>query len=784
MKELKSKDLKISIRLPKNIKTSECIQELSVFIGQDEAIKSLERGLEINTKGYNIFVSGLTDTGRRTFVKRFLAEKSLLKNVPEDWVYVNNFENYRNPNVIKLKAGLGKLLKKKLKESREIIVKSIIAVFQSEDYQKRISELQKKKNEEKSKYLKEMIDKARKLDYDVKITQAGVSSSPIYKGKTLTKEVYETLPEDIKKELDKKGEKVVDLINKYILKLSSIDRDSIQMINDLNRDVAKFSIRGHIKELKEYFSDNKEIQNYLERMNEDILDNLNVFFSNEISPDKNFSQKYSVNLFVDNSSLKGCPVIEELNVNYSNLFGRIEYESKMGTLETDYRMIRAGAFHRANGGYLILDARTVLSEPYVWEKLKQVLSSSLQTIENLQYRIGLVSTVSLKPEPVPLNTKVIIIGEPWIYNRLSLLDPDFHKLFKIKAEFDWEMDFNPENAMNICRFICSTVKENKLLHFDREALKETIKKAIFMAGNRRKISTKFGKLKQLIIESSAEANESSPLVKAIHVKKAWNGIKMRASLYKEKMENAIYNNTIYIDTEGEKIGEINGLTVLENEDIAFGNPVKIIAKVSSGSKGFIDIQKETGLGGKIHHKASMTIQGYLNSNFGRDFPIDVNAFISFEQVYGKIEGDSASVAELVALLSSISEIPLKQSIAVTGSINQSGLVQPVGGIPFKIEGFYNICKKRGLDGSHGVIIPFSNINNLVLPDEIINDISKSRFHIWTIENVDEAIEILTGKKAGKRINSGKFEKNSFNERVKSKLENFYNILKKDDKEKH
>jgi lon-related putative ATP-dependent protease len=338
--------------------------------------------------------------------------------------------------------------------------------------------------------------------------------------------------------------------------------------------------------------------------------------------------------------------------------------------------------------------------------------------------------------------------------------------------------------MNICRFVCSTVKENGLLHFDRGALKETVKKAIFIAGDRRKISTKFGKLKQLIIESSAEANEDSSLVKAIHVKKAWNGIKMRASLYKEKMENAIYDNTIYIDTEGEKIGEINGLTVLENEDIAFGNPVKIIAKVSSGSKGFIDIQKETGLGGKIHHKASMTIQGYLNSNFGRDFPIDINAFISFEQVYGKIEGDSASVAELVALLSSISEIPLKQSIAVTGSINQSGLVQPVGGIPFKIEGFYNICKKRGLDGSHGVIIPFSNINNLVLPDEIIKDISKSRFRIWTIESVDEAIEILTGKKAGKRIDSGKFEKNSFNERVKSKLENFYNILKKSDKGKH
>jgi len=776
MRKISWKDLKLNIRLPRSIDKASCLPELEKFIGQERALEALEVGIRMSSMGFNIFVSGLTNTGRRTFVRKFLTSKIKDGRVSKDWLFVYNFNDPRSPNVISTPAGLGWKLKNDLESFVEIMVTSVKEAFQSDDYQKKANALQSENNERKNSLLKELVDKAREEQYLVQINQAGVATIPLWNDKPLTQEVYDALPDEYHKEIEKHGEKVRELVNSYILELRKLEREYGDKLKELNRQVATFAIEGHLSELKKKYKDNIEVTDFFERLKKDILDNLAYFFNENPDAMAFFKRRYAVNLFVDNSKSTGRPIVEEMNATYSNLFGRIEYVAKMGMLDTDHTMIRAGAIHRANGGYLILDAKNVLSEPYVWNTLKQVLFNGNLRIENLEHRLGFVSTVSLKPEPIPIDVKVILIGEPWIYQLLTAYDPDFKKLFKIKAEFDWEMDFNSESAEKFCRFVHSIASESSLLDFDRLALKEIIKKAILLSGNRKKLSIRFGTLKQLLEESSELAKiEGAAVVSRKYIEKAWNGMRRRVSLYRDKVEEEFERSTLYVDTKGKAAGEVNGLTVVETEDLSFGIPVKITAKVSPGSEGIVDIQREAGLSGKIHTKASLIVQGYLHARYAQLHPLSLNAYVSFEQVYSMVEGDSASVAEVVALLSAISGIPLKQSIAVTGSINQNGRVQPVGGVPQKIEGFFRLCKIKGFNGEQGVIIPRSNLDNLVLPDNIIAAVKNGLFHIWTVETVDEALELLSGKKAGSMNKNGLYPKGTFNKAVCDKLEKFYKI---------
>ncbi|OAA29926.1 peptidase S16 [Kosmotoga arenicorallina S304] len=776
MKKISWQELKLNINLPRSIDRASSLPELEEFIGQERALEALEIGIRMNKLGFNIFVSGLTNTGRRTFVRKFLAGKIKDGSTSKDWLYVYNFNDPRSPNVISTPAGLGGKLKKDLENFVEIMVTSVKEAFQSDDYQKKVNALQTENNERKNSLLKELVDRAREEQYLVQINQAGVATIPLWNEKPLTQEVYDALPEEYRREIEKHGEKVRELVNSYILELRKLERDYGDKLKELNRQVATFAIEGHLSELKKKYRTNKEVVDFLERLKKDILDNLAYFFNENSDAMIFFKKRYAVNLFVDNSKSTGRPIVEEMNATYSNLFGRIEYVAKMGMLDTDHTMIRAGAVHRANGGYLILDAKNVLSEPYVWNTLKRVLFDGNLRIENLEHRLGLVSTVSLKPEPIPIDFKVILIGEPWIYQLLTAYDPDFKKLFKIKAEFDWEMDFNSESAKKFCRFVHSIASESTLLDFDRTALKEIIKKAILLSGNRKKLSIRFGTLKQLLEESSELAKiKGAPIVSGKHIEEAWNGMRKRVSLYKDKIEEEFRNSILYVETSGKAVGEVNGLTVIETEDLSFGIPVKITAKVSPGNEGIVDIQREAGLSGKIHTKASLIVQGYLHARYAQHHPLSLNAFVSFEQVYSMVEGDSASVAEVAALLSAISGIPLKQSIAVTGSINQSGRVQPVGGIPQKIEGFFRLCEIKGLNGEQGVIIPQSNLDNLVLSDEVTAAVKKGLFHIWAVESVDEALELLSGKKAGVVDKTGHYPVATFNRVVCDKLEHFYKI---------
>jgi lon-related putative ATP-dependent protease len=776
MRKLNWREIDLKVTLPRKVKSTKSIDGLEEFIGQERAIKALETGLKIKARGYNIFVSGSTNTGRRTFVSRYLKKKAEGGETPGDWIYVYNFDDPRSPNSIPLKAGMGKSFQKEMGEFVEITINAISESFQSEDYQQKVSAIQSEQAENRSSLLKELIEKAREKDFTVQINQTGVATIPLWNGKPLTHEIYEPLPEEYQKTISKKGEEVRELVNSYILRMSKMEKEYGEKFKELNRDVASFALEGHIKEMKDKFSESKEVTEFIDNLRGDLLDNLGVFFSQETDAKSFFGKRYAINLFVDNSGIKGKPIVEVTNANYSSLFGRIEYLARMGMLDTDHSMIRSGAIHRSNGGYLVLDAKSVLSEPYVWQTLKQLLFSGSEVIENLEHKIGLLSTVSLKPEPIPLDIKIIMIGEPWIYSMLSTMDTDFKKLFKIKAEFDWEMRFDGDTVGKLCGLICSIARENSLMDFDRDAVKEVIKKAIILSGNRKKVSTQFGALKQLLLESSAIAEiNGGDMVSAGDVTRAWEEMKTRVSLYQDKVKEMFADSTLLVQTEGELIGEINGLTVVQTEDISFGIPVKITAKVGPGNSGIVDIQKESELSGNIHDKAGLTIQGYMNSKYAREFPLSLNGSISFEQVYSVVDGDSASVAETIAFLSAIAEVPIKQSIAVTGSINQSGRIQPVGGVQFKVEGFYELCKLKGLNGKQGVAIPETNFDNLVLPDEIVQAIKSGRFNIWTVETVDEAIELLTGLKAGQPDGNGKYPEGTFNNLVMQRLERFYEI---------
>lgn len=781
MKKISWKDLEIKVPIPRSVKNTDCLPELNEFIGQERAVEALEMGLAIKAKGYCIFVSGQTNTGRRAFVRQYLNRKVRDTETPGDWLYVYNFDNPRRPNAISMKAGKGKMFQKELEIFVEVIINSITEAFQSEDYQKKISNIQSEHAETKDKLLKELVDKAREKDFTVQINQTGVATIPIWQGKPLAHEIYDALPDEYKDKINKSGEEVRELVNTYLLKLSKSDRDFGEKLKELNKYIAAFAIDGHLKDLKDKYSDNNDTIGFLDRLKADILDNLNLFFTDQVDPITHFKKRYYANLFVDNSQTKGKPVIEEMYVNYSDLFGRIEYVARMGTLETDHSMIRAGALNRSNGGYLILDAKNMLREPYVWDTIKQVLFDEQHAIENLEHKVGIFSTVTLKPESIPVDVKVILIGEPWIYNLLSTMDTDFKKLFKIKAEFDWEMDFSKESVKNLCKLLCTIVKEMGLLTFDRSALEEIVKKTLVLSGSRDKISTKFGEIKQLLVESSvmAEKNERKTVI-GNDIKDAWKLIERRGSMYRDKIERAFEDLLLFVDTVGEATGEVNGLTVIQTEDITFGMPIKITAKVSPGNDGIIDIQREAEMSGKIHNKASMIIQGYMNSKYAKNEPLSLNGYVSFEQVYSMVEGDSASVAETVAILSSIAKTPIKQGISVTGSLNQSGRVQPVGGVPNKVEGFYRICKTKGLDGNQGVIIPEANLKNLILSDEVITAIKNKKFHIWTVKEIDEAIEILTGMKPGKENESRDFEKGTFNQLVVEGIKKLSELSKETD----
>ncbi|ODN31369.1 Lon protease family protein [Fervidobacterium thailandense] len=761
VQKLKVQDLSIDTELLPKIESTADVLRTQSFIGRDRAVKALLFGLEMERDGYNIFVVGHSRTGRKTFTKHFVQEYSQKKPVPPDVGYVADFEDPQHAKVIFFPAGKGVDFKKDLEKVVESLTDRLSKVFEGEDYKARRRQLDEEFQAAQERYTNELIEKAKALGFAIKISSTGVNYYPLKDGKILSEQEFEALSDEEKRVYQESSKKVELLIEAAIENVRKLEAHYKEQVRDLNRYALLFATEELFSSLEKKYP-YSDVREFIHRIKEDLVDK--VSSAKKISDlEFYFRRAYNVNIIVDNSGTNAAPVVFEDTPTYHNLFGKIEYIEREGMLYTDYAMIRPGSIHKANGGYLIIDAYELLVHPFVWDRLKKVLMAKSVEIENLDTAYGYSTIATLKTDPIPLKLKVILIGTPDVYELLYDYDPDFEKLFKVKVEMDWELDADVNTVNDLVSFIADYVKEAELLPIKRSALEKILWYSFRLSGDRRKLSMKLGSIIDLLEEANFYAGKrDAKYIEKADVIKALYERENRLQLVVEKYDEMFKTGELMIDVSGKVVGQVNGLTVVNFGDFEFGLPVKITAKTYLGTSGILDIQREADLSGQIHSKAVMILTGYLGSKYARKVPFSIGVSISFEQVYGYVEGDSASLAEVLAIISAISKIPLKQSIAVTGSINQHGHVQPVGGVNEKVEGFFRICKLKGLTGDQGVIIPRANVKNLVLKDEILEAIQEGKFHIWTVDEVDEALELMTDKKAGKMDKNGNYPKGSVN----------------------
>ncbi|MDK2798808.1 MAG: hypothetical protein PWQ70_427 [Clostridiales bacterium] len=687
---------------------------------------------------------------------------------------------------------MGKELKKDMEEFVSIIKNEIPKAFNSEDYEKGKASIIKDFKDKRAELLKKLNEQAEKKEFKVKTTSTGIYFLPIINGKALTEEEYENLDEKDKIAVREKSEKLQLETLEIIRAIKAIEKEAEQKISLWEHKIALFAVGIHINDLREKYKAHQKVLEYLNQVKEDILENLDEFI--EDASDREQSQlliipstskedtgpqeKYKVNLLVDNSNTQGAPVVVDFNPTYYNLVGRIEYESERGSVITDYTMIKPGLLHQANGGYLILQADDVLRNIHSWEALKRVLRTKKITIENMQEHLGLVAVSTLRPEPIPIDIKVLLVGSSELYHLLLHYDEDFKKLFKIKADFDEEMDKNDANVMKFARFISSFCKREGVLHFDKSGVLKVMDYSSRLVEDQHKLTTRFNDIVEILAEASAWARiEGSRYVNANHVKKAIIEKEYRSNKYDKKLLALLEEGTIMIDTTQSVIGQINGLSVLDLGDYSFGKPSKITANTYIGKSGIVNIEREIEMSGTSHSKGILILAGYIGQKYAQEMPLALTASLCFEQMYSGIDGDSASSAELYAILSSLSELPINQGIAVTGSVNQKGEIQPIGGVNQKIEGFFELCKRRKLTGRQGVIIPYQNVKNLVLKDEVVEAVKEGLFHIYPIKTIDEGIEILTGVKAGTKNEAGRYPEGTVHYKVFEKLRSFAKYAK-------
>lgn len=768
-----------------DFETTEQVDPLLGTVGQHRAVRSIEFGLDIKTSGYNIYAAGVGGTGKNSTVKAYVERAASNEKVPWDWVYVYNFDDPYRPNAISLPPGRGQDLAKDMTEFVAGAKLEIPRAFESENYEQRKNSVVKELQTQREALSTELQQEAQREGFAIETTPIGIVVVPVAEGRPLTREEYEALAEEKKKEIQEKSERLQSDLHQALGKARKLEKETSEAVRQLDKEIALFAVGHLLDALREKYAGHPQVLEYLKRVQAEIVEHLDDFRSPEKEAatgplaDLERAQKegmyarYEVNVLINNKDQQGAPVIVENNPTYYNLTGRIDYRARLGGATTDFTMIKAGALHRANGGFLIVQARDVLLSPFSWDTLKRSLRAKEVRIENMAEQYSPIPAATLKPDPIPLDVKVIMIGHPQIFYLLLNLDEDFQKLFKVKADFTTEMDRSLPHIQRYAAFISRQCQESNLRHFHKSGVAKIVEYGSRLIEDQKKISTRFIDISDVVAEASYWAEkDNSQYVMAEHVKKAVDEKVYRSNLIEERVHELIDDGTIMIDTEGAIPGQINGLSISSLGDYYFGRPSRITASVALGPGRVVNIERETKMSGPSHSKGFMILTGYILSKYAQDKPLSLSASLTFEQLYDGVDGDSASSTELYALLSSLSEVPLKQNIAVTGSVNQKGEVQPIGGVTKKIEGFFDVCRAKGLTGDQGVMIPQSNIKNLMLRDDVVEAIKEGKFHIYAVKTIEEGIEILTGIPAGKTKPDGTYEEGTINFLVNKRLQDF------------
>jgi lon-related putative ATP-dependent protease len=754
------------------------------IIGQERAQKALWFGLNILEKGFNIYVAGIPGTGKRTAVKKFLDELARTKPRASDWIYVNNFSNPYEPISIQLPTGKGTEFKHDMATFIEEARRALPKAFESEDYVTKRQDALGNIERERTEIVSQINESAEKQGFVIQMGPTGLVVIPVINGRPLSEEEFNALSEADQEEIRKRREKLDSDLRNGFRQLRELDGKGGEAIKDLNRSVSLYAIGHLVAGLKEKYGVNEEIRTYIDAVQEDIVGNLGIFLGlaqqqqqQQIPPQLQqwfmkdvVFRKYEVNVIVDNSKHEGAPVIFEQTPTYQNLFGKVEKEVQFGMMTTDFTMIRPGSFHKANEGYLVLPVEDLIRYPFAYDGLKTALKTEEVSIEEPGERLGLITARGLKPEPIPLTIKVVIIGTPQINQILYMYDNDFSELFKVRADFDTTMDRNEMSTKKYSLFICTLCKKFQLKHLDNTAIAKIVEYGSRLAADQIKLSTQFASVADLIKEANFySTQEKTEYTTAKHITRAIEEKIYRSNLIQKKIQEYIERNIYIIDTEGAKVGQINGLSVIGLGDFAFGRPSRVTASIGVGREGIVDIEREAKMGGPIHTKGVLILSGYLASKYAQDKPLTLAAKLVFEQSYGGVDGDSASSTELYAILSALSGLPIKQSFAVTGSVDQRGEIQAIGGVNEKLEGFYEVCKAKGLTGEQGALIPASNVQNLMLKEEILAAAKEGKFNIYPVSTIDEGIEVLTGVPAGERNEDGTYPEGTVNYLVDKRL---------------
>ncbi len=765
-----------------DFETTADLEDLREILGQERAVNAILFGIGIRRMGYNLFALGPSGTGKRSTIGQFLEQQAATEMTPSDWCYVNNFDQPYRPRALRLPPGQGVVLRKDMEQLIEELRTAIPAAFESEDYRTRKQEAEEEFKERQEKAFNDIQKQAQERNVALIRTPAGLAFAPLREGEVISPDEFQKLPEEERKRVEESVSQLQEQLQETIYQVRQWEREAREKVKELDRQVAMFAVGHRIDELREKYAELPDVVDYLNAVQQDVVEHVDEFRKPEGPPQimgvplphplagPPLFRRYQVNVLVDHSQSEGAPVIFEENPTYNNLIGRIEHLAQMGALVTDFNLIKPGALHRANGGYLILDARQLLMQPYSWDGLKRAIRSREIRIEPLGRALSLVSTVSLEPEPIPLDVKIILIGERLLYYLLHQYDPDFGELFKVEADFNEETARTPENDLLYARLVATLARREELRPFDRGAVARVIEHSARMVGDAEKLSVHLLGVVDLLREADYWAGVAgNGVVTAADVQRAIDAQIHRADRVRERILEQIQRGTILIDTTGERVGQINGLSVVALGHLTFGRPSRITARVRLGKGEVVDIEREVELGGPIHSKGVLILSSFLGARYASERPLSLSASLVFEQSYGGVEGDSASMAELCALLSALAEVPIRQSLAITGSVNQHGEAQPIGGVNEKIEGFFDTCKVRGLTGEQGVIIPASNVQHLMLHHDVIEAVEAGQFHIYAVQTVDQAIELLTGISAGERDEAGNFPEGSINQRVEARL---------------